>query len=200
MNTSDGRCAPHTLLRCTPYPAIHWRVRVPQMPGIQNPCKCPTSEHQIKFRHPPCVPKARKEPSRCLFLRNWPENICDDRSAFSRVHMYRYKCELRNVNRLDRRFMKIIPNIPMTWRNFAAQLQNRIVSDSKICCTLVTRGEESLVTRFPVPNHQPGKIGLAKMPSFKLVKALRAKISYLKPSGFKYDIFALKALTSTINN
>jgi len=74
-------------------------------------------------------------------------------------------------------------NIPMTWRNFAAQLQNRIVSDSKICCTLVTRGEESLVTRFPVPNHQPGKIGLAKMPSFKLVKALRAKISYLKPSA-----------------
>ena len=88
MNTSDGRCAPHTLLRCTPYPAIHWRVRVPQMPGIQNPCKCPTSEHQIKFRHPPCVPKARKEPSRCLFLRNWPENICDDRYAFSRVHVY----------------------------------------------------------------------------------------------------------------
>jgi len=93
------------------------------------------------------------------------------------------ECKLRNVNRLDRRFLKTIPNIPMTWRNFTAQLQNRIVSDSKICCTLVTRGEESLVTRFPVPNHQPGKIGLAKMQSFKLVKALRAKISYLKPSA-----------------
>ena len=43
----------------------------------------------------------------------------------------------------------------------------------QICCT---RGVESLVTRFPVPNHQLGKIGLAKIQSFKLVKGLNPRL------------------------
>ena len=58
---------------------LYWRVRVPQMAGVQIPCKCPISGHHIKFRPQPRVPKARREPSRCEFLRNWPENICADR-------------------------------------------------------------------------------------------------------------------------
>jgi len=53
---------------------LYWPVRVPQMPGVQIPCKCPISEQHIKFRHLPHVPKARREPSRCVLLRNWPEN------------------------------------------------------------------------------------------------------------------------------
>ena len=64
----------------------HCRVRVPQMPGVQNPCKCPTTEHHIKFRHPPRVPKAREDPSLGVFFRNWPENICADRTLC--VHLY----------------------------------------------------------------------------------------------------------------
>jgi hypothetical protein len=53
---------------------LYWRVRVPSNFQVSRVCQVLPREYHSASRHPPRVPKAREDQSRCVFSRNCRES------------------------------------------------------------------------------------------------------------------------------